>query len=363
MRIDKWLELKRTKAFCVGLATLFAAEQAVWGADVNALYLLRAAGEQERQLVVAQSAAVMTIYDDLYGRSPTTQEFKEALEFLKRSPQMAHLVERLAASPESRWRLRQLNPERIKQRKAEAARISQAASRLVGDFLRNVNAEFGMRNAESGVSTPHSALRAPHSVEITPGLAIEPDPTVLAALDEPTISAIESWLADPQTLCSNCAPNALAPMLSMVGVRVSRETLTTQAFLTDYLSGNLEVTKSQSHKVTSGPLYISMDTVQKLAQGYGLTLNAVELTPEELFALRRPMIAALDLTQDGQADHYVVVTDTDEARVAYRESDGTRETIPTREFLRLFTRFALLPAADASGRLLSRAQEIGRAHV
>ena len=74
---------------------------------------------------------------------------------------------------------------------------------------------------------------------ITDLLAIQPSPAVLAQLNDETIGAIESWLKDPQTLCSNCAPNALAPMLSMVGVQVSRETLTAQAFLVDYLSGNL----------------------------------------------------------------------------------------------------------------------------
>ena len=43
MRIDKWLQLRRTKAFCIGLATLFAAEQAAWGAWGERL---RLAGEQ-----------------------------------------------------------------------------------------------------------------------------------------------------------------------------------------------------------------------------------------------------------------------------------------------------------------------------
>ena len=46
MRIDRWLELKRTKAFCIGLATLFAAEQAVWGADINTVSALRMSAEQ-----------------------------------------------------------------------------------------------------------------------------------------------------------------------------------------------------------------------------------------------------------------------------------------------------------------------------
>ncbi|KAF0167706.1 MAG: hypothetical protein FD161_4996, partial [Limisphaerales bacterium] len=131
MHIDRWLHLKRTKAFCIGLATLFAAEQAVWGADANALHLLKLSGEQQRQVDLALSAAVVTVYDDLYGRQPTPEELRGALEFLRRSPQLAHLVERLSQSPESRWRLRQLNPERIARRKAEAERISAAASRLV----------------------------------------------------------------------------------------------------------------------------------------------------------------------------------------------------------------------------------------
>src|SRR3989338_3943818 len=99
-----------------------------------------------------------------------------------------------------------------------------------------------------------------------------------------------------------------------------------------------------------------MASVMKLAEAYGLTLNAVELTNDEFFALRFPMIAALDLTQDGEADHYVVVKDVNEARIVYLESDGTREQLPTYEFLRLFTRFALVPTPDLYGSLLSQQQ-------
>ena len=106
----------------------------------------------------------------------------------------------------------------------------------------------------------------------------------------------------------------------------------------------------------SGPLMISMATVQKLAGAYGLTLNAVELTNEEFLSLRYPAIVALDLTQDGQADHYVVVIGADEGRVTYLESDGTRERLPTYEFLRLFTRYALVASGDSYGRLLSQTQ-------
>src|SRR3990167_9009427 len=135
MRIDLWLELKRVKAFCVTLAAVFGLQQAAGAADVNLLYAFQASGEQQRQMEVAHRAAIVTMYDDLYGRLPTDQELAEALQFLKTSPQLAHLVERLGASPESRWRLLQLNPERIAQRKADAARISASVSRLVGDFL------------------------------------------------------------------------------------------------------------------------------------------------------------------------------------------------------------------------------------
>src|SRR3989338_8893053 len=128
MRIDRWLEFKRTKAFCIGLATLFAAEQAVWGADPAALQALKLSGEQQRQLEFVRRGAILTMYDDLYGRIPTEQELKEALDLLNRPPAHAYLIERLAQSPEQRWRLRQMNPERVKQRKAEAARIADAVS-------------------------------------------------------------------------------------------------------------------------------------------------------------------------------------------------------------------------------------------
>ena len=85
MRIDRWLEYKRTKAFCIGLSLLFGAEQA-WGADGSTLFMLRQSGEQQRQLEGVWSASVLTMYEDLYGRVPTNQELREALEFLKRSP-------------------------------------------------------------------------------------------------------------------------------------------------------------------------------------------------------------------------------------------------------------------------------------
>ena len=114
--MHRWLEWRTTKLFCLTLATLFALEQAVWGADPSALASLQLSGEQQRQLDVARAASILTVYDDLYGRSPTADELKEALEFLRRSPQLAHLIERLSQSPESRWRLRQLNAERVARR-------------------------------------------------------------------------------------------------------------------------------------------------------------------------------------------------------------------------------------------------------
>src|SRR3989338_10082226 len=161
MRIDRWLQLKRTKAFCIALATLFACEQTVWGADVNVLQTLQFSGQEQRQADAARTAAVLTIYDDLYGRAPSEQELKEALEFLRSSPQMAHLIERLSQSPESRWRLRQLNPERIARRKAEAARISEAASRIVGDFLLSLVRGEGSRVKGGGNSqNPPGPTRA-----------------------------------------------------------------------------------------------------------------------------------------------------------------------------------------------------------
>ena len=340
MRIDTWLELKRTKAFCVGLATLFTLQQAVWGADANALAVLQAADQQQHQLDVARTAAIYTLYDDLYGRLPTDQELRESLDFLHRTPQLAYLVERLAESPESRWRLRQMNPERIAQRKAEAARISAAVSKMVGATLKEVQ---GSRFKVQG-----------STFEITPMLHVTPAASVIDALNDETIGQIQAWLGQPQTVCSNCAPNALAPMLDMVGVSVSRETLTTQAFLVDYLSGTLQRPSPDQPK--AAPLFISMDAVQRIAASYGLSLNAVHLTRDEFLALKYPMIAALDLTQDGAADHYVVVKDADEARVVYYESDGTRERLPTPEFLRYFTGFALIASADSYGRLLSRAE-------
>src|SRR3989338_9054781 len=150
MRIDKWIELKRVKALCIALALVFGAEQVAWGMDPATFQLLLGSSEQQRQMDAARRAAVVTIYDDLYGRLPTTNELKEALDFLNRSPQLAHLVERLAESPESRWRLRQLNPERIAARKAEAGRISQAVSLMAGDFLRQLKERSGFRVQGSG---------------------------------------------------------------------------------------------------------------------------------------------------------------------------------------------------------------------
>ncbi|MDP3703201.1 MAG: cysteine peptidase family C39 domain-containing protein, partial [Candidatus Omnitrophota bacterium] len=363
MRIDKWIQLKRVKALCIALALVFGAEQVAWGMDPATFRLLLGSSEQSRQMEAARRAAVVTIYDDLYGRLPTADELKEALEFLNRSPQLAHLVERLAESPESRWRLRQLNPERIAARKAEAARISGAVSVMVGDFLRSLVSDTKLVPGQVS-----RLVSDTNRVQIAPELAVTPATPELTRLNEVEIQAFESWLKDAETLCSNCAPNALAPRLEMVGRPVSRELLTTQAFLLDYLTGNLQLRSGfwvlgsgqgpqpPAPSALHGPLYISMESVKRLAQAYGLTLNAVELTADELLALHFPMIAALDLTQDGEADHYVVVRDANEARVVYVESDGTREQLPTYEFLRLFTRMALVPSADSYGQLLSQQQ-------
>ncbi len=248
MRIDRWLQYKRTKALCLGLALVFAGEQAVWGADVNLVQTLRLSAAQERQLDVVRSAAVLTMYEDLYQRRPTAEELKEALEFLRRSPQTAHLLERLAESPESRWRMRQLSPERVRARKEATARIAQAVSAMVGDFLRRLPST------------------APETVAVAPGLSVQPAPAIAEGLNGPSIDSLETWLRNPETLCSNCAPNALAPLLETAGIAVSRETLTAQAVLTEYLSGRLQN--------RSGVLYISMETVQRLAGGHGAALGA-----------------------------------------------------------------------------------------
>ena len=374
MRIDRWLELKRTKVFCFSLAFVFTLEQAVWGADPSLLQRLQFSEVQRRQMDTAMSAAIYTIYEDLYNRAPTADELNEALEFLHRTPRLAHLMERLAQSPESRWRLRQLNPERIKTRKAEASRISQAVSLMVAQFLRNLVTARGSRLKAEGQSAQGSGLGAegedsssvahrpspvveqvveqtenpahlreapvsgtdlsqpksiprefisqvpetvkqrnaegvgiepsqslgtpryrlgprtsamppsartahfthdqdnkkfadlsiqeiPHLnssffqspiITISPNLSIQPDPTVVQSLDEVKIATIESWLKAPETLCSNCASNALAPMLEMVGRPVSRETLTAQGFLVDYLTGKLHVNGAGGERQGAG---------------------------------------------------------------------------------------------------------------
>ena len=361
MRIDRWLTYRSTKIFCIALAAVFAAQQVASGDTLHALQMTT---EQQRQLDLTLRGAVVTIYDDLYGRSPTDQEVKEAIQFLHRSPQLAHLVERLSESPEYRWKLRQMSPERIKRRQAEAQRIADAVAGMVGQFLRDLQPQ-----------------EAPGPIVITDGLTVEP-PTPLTGIKEEEIASLQSWLRAPETLCGNCAPNALAPLLGMVGVPVTRDTLTAEGFLVEYLSGNLDrhgnfgagdidTTASEPAAPTSpapvsvataasaarrGPLTISMDTVQRVSRAHGLVLNPVELTTDEFFAIRHPMIVALDLTQDGLADHYVVVQSADEGRVVYFESDGTREVLPTHAFLKLFTRFALVAGADAQGRLLAADQ-------
>src|SRR3989338_504119 len=167
MRIDKWIELKRVKALCIALALVFGAEQVAWGMDPATFQLLLGSSEQQRQMDAARRAAVVTIYDDLYGRLPTTNELKEALDFLNRSPQLAHLVERLAESPESPLRRRPLNPERIAARKAEASRISQAVSLMVGDFLRQLQRQATSdKRQASSLPTPHSLI------ELMPGFSV-----------------------------------------------------------------------------------------------------------------------------------------------------------------------------------------------
>ena len=79
MRLDRWLELKRVKVFCLSLAAVFTAQQAVWGADPAALQALQLSHEQQRQLEQSLSGAVLSIYEDLYERQPTPDELKQAV--------------------------------------------------------------------------------------------------------------------------------------------------------------------------------------------------------------------------------------------------------------------------------------------
>ena len=150
MRIDQWLELKRTKAFCIGLSLVFAYQQVVWAGGGDAVQLLKVSTQQMQAAEATLKASIYTIYQDLYSREPTAAELQESLEFVKRNPRLSYLIERLSQSPESRWRLRQLNPERIKRRKTEAARISDAVSRMVGDFLRKIAAESSTGQRANG---------------------------------------------------------------------------------------------------------------------------------------------------------------------------------------------------------------------
>src|SRR3989338_3487658 len=187
MRIDKWIELKKVKVLCIALALVFGAEQVAWGMDPATFQLLLGSSEQQRQMEAARRAAIVTIYDDLYGRLPTTDELKEALEFLNRSPQLAHLVERLAQSPGARGKLRQLNPERIAARKAEAGRISQAVSLMVGDFLRKLAVGHRMQDAGHRILNPESWIL--HPVSVMPGLVVTPATPELTRLNEVEIQA------------------------------------------------------------------------------------------------------------------------------------------------------------------------------
>ena len=76
MHIDRWLELKRTKVFSLALAALFGLEQAVWGADPGLLQSLASSAEQRRYLDDGRRAAIITMYDDLYGRLPSPKELQ-----------------------------------------------------------------------------------------------------------------------------------------------------------------------------------------------------------------------------------------------------------------------------------------------
>ena len=61
MRIDRWLQLRRTKALCIGMAVLFGAEQAVWGADLSLIQAMQLSGQQQRQLEATLTAAVVSL--------------------------------------------------------------------------------------------------------------------------------------------------------------------------------------------------------------------------------------------------------------------------------------------------------------
>ncbi|MBI3319030.1 MAG: hypothetical protein HYZ89_00355, partial [Candidatus Omnitrophica bacterium] len=159
MRIDRWLQLKRTKALCIGLATLFGVEQA-WGADPTTLSMVVTAFQQEGQLRVVRTEQVQQLYQDLYGRAPTPGELKDSIAFLNRTPQMAAQVARLSQSPEARWKLRQLNPARLQREKDRAARLGQAVSRMVGEVLRQQATGHRLQAASDRLQAPGYKLQA-----------------------------------------------------------------------------------------------------------------------------------------------------------------------------------------------------------
>ena len=54
--MHRWLEWRTTKLFCLTLATLFALEQAVWGADPSALASIQRSGEVSAVATIANTA-------------------------------------------------------------------------------------------------------------------------------------------------------------------------------------------------------------------------------------------------------------------------------------------------------------------
>ncbi|MBI4355539.1 MAG: hypothetical protein HY597_03695, partial [Candidatus Omnitrophica bacterium] len=310
------------KVVSATIAILFGYQQVTYGADYDLQALFRPTPQAEAAL----AQAVVAVYRELLFRDPTTDELKQALESLKRQPDLGPIFQSIISSPEFRQRQKQWNPEEQEHALAERRQFAEAVANRVGTFLRQFLEQSAISNQQSAddgyviVPSIRKAARSPHTAHLTPEQIVE----------------LEAWLRRPSTLVQNCAANALAPVLEMVGRAAPRDQLTAEAVLVDLVEGRLTSASSEQRAASRGPLYVSMAAVQRVAAAHGLTLNPVELTTAQLAALKYPAIASLDTNLDRTADHYVVVTQADAQRVVFVESDGVKRSVPLETFLEQF---------------------------
>ena len=142
-------------------------------------------------------------------------------------------------------------------------------------------------------------------------------------VDDAFMGAIQTWLDDQDLHFGKSAFGSLKKMLDEKGLATTLEEIARQAILMDVLLGI-------SGPMTGTKLEISMYTMSKVAELYGVQCQNARLNYDDILALEVPFVTLIN------THHYITVLSVTETEVTYYEhnlgENGDTVTISRQEF-------------------------------